>query len=278
VSDTEGFAAAVPEAPGPGALLRQAREARGMSLEEVAASLKMSPRQVEAFEAEDYSRLAGATFIRGFIRNYAKLLRIDAQQVLAALEAKTTLPTAELFAPAGSGVRMPSNVDRQGKGSLAATFLALALLGLAVALYFRLIDPGELLKFRPDAASAAKPAEQSQALQPLVQPLAQPVVAAVPVAQAETPNPPPAELLPRKPGVRQLVFSFGGDSWVEVKDAKGRSLFAQMNPKGTTQVVEGQPPLHLVVGNASTVRLQYDDQPVDLRPHTRVEVARLTLE
>ena len=51
-----------------------------------------------------------------------------------------------------------------------------------------------------------------------------------------------------------------------------------MNAKGTTQVIEGHPPFQLVVGNASNVRLQYDEQAVDLRPHTRVEVARLTLE
>jgi len=75
-----------------------------------------------------------------------------------------------------------------------------------------------------------------------------------------------------------LIFSFDGSSWVEVKDAAGRTIFSQMNAKGSTQVVEGQPPFQLVVGNASQVRLQFNDQPVDLRPHTRVEVARLTLE
>jgi cytoskeleton protein RodZ len=78
--------------------------------------------------------------------------------------------------------------------------------------------------------------------------------------------------------MHQLIFSFDGSSWVEVKDAAGRTLFSQMNAKGTTQVIEGHPPFQLVVGNASNVRLQYDEQAVDLRPHTRVEVARLTLE
>lgn len=81
-----------------------------------------------------------------------------------------------------------------------------------------------------------------------------------------------------KPGMEQLIFSFDGSSWVEVKDAAGHTVFSQMNAKGTTQVVEGRPPFQLVVGNASQVRLQYKDQPVDLRPHTRVEVARLTLD
>jgi len=75
-----------------------------------------------------------------------------------------------------------------------------------------------------------------------------------------------------------MIFSFDGNSWVEVKDVAGRTVFSQMNAKGTTQVVEGHPPFQLVVGNASHVRLHYNEQLVDLRPHTRVEVARLTLE
>lgn len=246
-----------------------------MSLAEAAASLKMSPRQIEAVEAEDYSRLSGATFIRGFIRNYAKLLKIDAAQVIAALEARTALPAAELSAPADSGVRMPSGADRQGKGTVAATLFALTLLGIAVALYFNVVDLGALLKPYSDVPAVLKPSsEQTQ----IVQPLAQPLAAVVPAPLAEAPAAVPAAPPASRPGARQLVFSFDADSWVEIRDATGRTIFSQMNPKGTTQVVEGRSPFQLVVGNASYVRLQYNDQPVDLGPHTRVEVARLTLE
>jgi cytoskeleton protein RodZ len=110
-------------------------------------------------------------------------------------------------------------------------------------------------------------------VQPLPQPAAESPAADATLAAAPISAPPAAV-----PGTRQLVFSFDGSSWVEVKEASGRIVFSQMNAKGTTQVVEGRPPFQLVVGNASHVRLQYNDQPVDLRPHTWVEVARLTLE
>lgn len=264
--------------PGPGATLRMAREARGTTIAEVAAALKMSPRQIEAIEGEDFSRLSGATFIRGFIRNYAKLLKIDAAPVLAALAEQTTLPQAELTAPADSGVRMPTSNARQGKGLVGATVLALAALGIALALYFDAMDFGALLE-RQSSPVAPKQADQPQA----VQPLPQPVAAAQPSAMADGPvvetKPADASVRPApKPGMHQLIFSFDGSSWVEVKDVTGQTVFSQMNTKGTTQVVEGRPPFQLVVGNASNVRLQYNDQPVDLRPHTRVEVARLTLE
>ena len=280
MTENEGvnLEATVQALPGPGALLRQAREARGMTVTEVAASLKMSPRQIEAVEIEDYSRLSGTTFIRGFIRNYAKLLKIDAAQVLSALEARTALPAAELCLPADSGVRMPSGADRQGKASLVATLFALALLGIAVALYFNVLDPGMLLKLHSDVPAEKKPPDRAPVKQPSVQPLVQPLATVVSPTDTEVVPAAPVTQTIRKPGASQLVFIFDADSWVEVSDAAGRTVFSQMNQKGTTQVVDGRPPLHLVIGNASYVRLQYNDQQVDLRPHTRVEVARLTLE
>lgn len=264
--------------PGPGAMLRMAREARGTTIAEVSAALKMSSRQIEAIEGEDFSRLSGATFIRGFIRNYARLLKIDAAPVLAALAEQTTLPQAELTAPVDAGVKMPTSSARQGKSLAGATMLALAALGLALALYYDVVDFGSILK-RREGAAVSRESNQPQVVQPLPQPLAAAQPAATADGQVADARPSDATAPPApKPGMHQLVFSFDGSSWVEVKDATGRTVFSQMNAKGTTQVVEGRPPFQLVVGNASHVRLQHNDQPVDLRPHTRVEVARLTLE
>lgn len=267
-------------APGPGATLRMAREARGMTVVEVAAALKLSPRQIEAIEAEDFSRLSGATFVRGFIRNYARLLKIEAAPVLAALPEQALQPLLALNAPENEGVKMPSRHARQGKGLLGATVLALGVLGVALALYFDLVDVGDLVG-RQDGLrtqSAIAMEGRRHVIQPPTLPVAQP--SALPV------DAPAMEMRSAEAGVqpqpdtdaRKLVFSFDDSSWVEVKDAAGRTIFSQMNAKGTTQVVEGRPPFQLVVGNASRVRLQYKEQPIDLRPHTRVEVARLTLD
>ena len=60
-----------------GTLLRSAREAAGLSLDAVAQQLKLAPRQVRALEESDFAKLPGRTFVRGFVRNYARLLRLD---------------------------------------------------------------------------------------------------------------------------------------------------------------------------------------------------------
>jgi cytoskeleton protein RodZ len=70
-----------------GARLKAAREARGLGLGEVADRLKLSLRQLEAIEADNFSALPGATFVRGFVRNYARFLELDPEPLLRDLEA-----------------------------------------------------------------------------------------------------------------------------------------------------------------------------------------------
>ena len=61
----------------PGELLAQAREKAGFSTADVARQLKLSVGQVEALEAGQFERLPGSVFVRGFIRNYARLVKLD---------------------------------------------------------------------------------------------------------------------------------------------------------------------------------------------------------
>jgi cytoskeleton protein RodZ len=66
--------------------------------------------------------------------------------------------------------------------------------------------------------------------------------------------------------MKRLVLEFRDESWVEIKEQEGRTIFAQLNLGGTER------------GNAPAVQLTYDNSPVDLKPFTRIAVARLTLE
>ena len=77
------------------------------------------------------------------------------------------------------------------------------------------------------------------------------------------------------PGAAEIKLDFDDESWVEIKDGTGAVIFARLNPAGVQQVVSGEPPLDVVIGNAHSVRLTYRNKPVDLAPHTRVDVARV---
>lgn len=76
---------AAPQKFSVGAVLREAREQQGLSVADVANRIKFAPRQIEAMEADDYAQLPEATFVRGFVRSYARLLEVDAAPLLAAL-------------------------------------------------------------------------------------------------------------------------------------------------------------------------------------------------
>jgi cytoskeleton protein RodZ len=105
-----------------------------------------------------------------------------------------------------------------------------------------------------------------------------PAPVAVPVAPAvaEVPVPPVPSVADA--GGQRLQFVFDGDAWVEVKDKSGKVVFYRLNPKGSQQSIRGNPPFSLVIGNAAHVRLTYNDKPVDLAPHIKTDVARLTIE
>ena len=78
-----------------GSMLREARERLGLSVGDVANQIKFAPRQIEALEADDFSAKPEATFLRGFVRSYGKLLHLDEDVLFAALpETKVTTLSA----------------------------------------------------------------------------------------------------------------------------------------------------------------------------------------
>jgi cytoskeleton protein RodZ len=68
-----------------GKILREAREVMGLSVHDIANRIKFAPRQVEALEANDFANLPQATFLRGFVRSYARVLQLDEVALIAAL-------------------------------------------------------------------------------------------------------------------------------------------------------------------------------------------------
>src|SRR5437868_7578254 len=66
-----------------GEKLRQAREAKGIKIGEVAEQTRISPLYIESIENDDYRSLPGGIFNRGFVKSYAKYVGVDEQEALA---------------------------------------------------------------------------------------------------------------------------------------------------------------------------------------------------
>ncbi len=72
-----------PEVSRPGSILRAEREALGVTVREVSETLNLSMSAIEAIEADDYERLPGPVFARGYVRAYARLLELEPDPLLA---------------------------------------------------------------------------------------------------------------------------------------------------------------------------------------------------
>ena len=148
-------AAAAPSPRAAGAMLMHAREAAALSVDQVAAQLKLAPRQVRALESGDFAALPGRTFVRGFVRNYARFLDIDAESVLAALPGADDDPGLSHPHLANTHRVMGEiPAEHARRRSVAGLAIALALIAIiAVAVLYEMLRPPW-----PAAPGADKPA------------------------------------------------------------------------------------------------------------------------
>jgi len=251
-----------------GSILRDARESMGISVEEVAGRLKFAPRQIAALEEGNFDLLPEMAFVRGFVRSYARLLQLDEAPLLDALP---SMSAQSVFAEKKSAGEPFPNVYAMRKPNiiwLAAALVVALIIGILVWRYDggpvepKLAAP-EVVNVPVVMPESAVPAAAPQAGIPVAVP------AVAPKAVESTAHKRPA---------RMLRLNFDDDSWVEVKGSDGKMLLSLMGVRGSEQSVNGTPPFALVIGNAKGVRLYYKGNPVDLAPHTKVDVARLTLE
>jgi cytoskeleton protein RodZ len=77
--------------------------------------------------------------------------------------------------------------------------------------------------------------------------------------------------------MHNLSISTSADTWIEIADAAGNQLELDLVRAGSSREYNGQAPFDVKIGRASAVVLNMDGTAVDLEPHTRGNVARITL-
>ena len=287
VSDTnagEGDGARPEPSLDVGGRLRSAREERHLSIEDAAFALKLSPRQVVEIEANEWTGLP-TSVVRGFVRNYARVVHLDPQTLLADLEAPPpTSPRLDL--PRRSTAVMPEPGQAK-KRDYAAVLVGLVLVAVAVVAYY--VVPADFWMKAPQPEPVVK---ETPSPQPLFPPGTTPgsplqgatvpaeaAPAALSAAQATAVAPDSLPVAPTNaPSGAGLRMVFAQPSWVEIRDKSGQIIFSQLNPAGSERLVDGTPPFALVVGNAQHVKVQYNGREIELQPRSKDDVARVTVE
>lgn len=283
---------------GVGRILQDARERQGLSRQDAADGLNLNLGIIEAIEADRYDLLPPRTFVKGYLRSYARLVNAPEASVLAAFEKQQPEPAAERMRVATTGA---------GTVAVAASLKWVALLIVAALLAYVGYEIYTTKSSEPAFAGAADDAvvqrnESEPMLEALPVPSGQEEERLPPediddsgseLVEEEPPRDPdpaeavvapvtetPAEAAPAEPqeaGVSVLAIDVADESWIEITDAHGVSLHAGLVRGPRTLNIRGTPPFRLVIGNADRVKLQYDGEPVALQAHSRRNVARFTV-
>jgi cytoskeleton protein RodZ len=251
-----------------GAWLRAQREARGVGLREIADSSKISLRYLEALETDRFEVLPAPVFTRGFLREYARVVGLDPDEVvnLYLVVARDREPEAAV-APGG-----PETAAARPRGSGPSALGYGLLVLLAVAIFLGLAALFSWWSGRRGASPADDPAAAEIAAPRSAPAGAAPAPPAADVAEEVAPAPAPpaaADSAVAAPPPLRVVLEFGQDCWVEfVVDGKRRT--SELRASGELLRLEAADHVLITLGNIEGVRVEVDGHPMPLPAGARV--------
>lgn len=271
----------------PGQKLKEAREAAKLSVEDVARELRMTATKVRDLEADDYDKLHSDTFVRGYLRTYAKLLGLDSA---ALLDAYLATRRAQGWDESSEESPIQASIPQPTKPLWRFAILIVILLAGLWALSVWFLDNRQ--EPLPDAALSAPLTDTGMpppaTEQPQVAPDEEPIEAPSQMDASAT-EPGREELEPNEPSEQapspevealastgvdsqrpaytdpevldQLVMEFSEECWVEVVDARGDVLQTNLLQAGRVLSLSGEAPFSVKLGNAEAVTLSLNGEP-----------------
>jgi cytoskeleton protein RodZ len=237
-----------------GASFKKARESKGISLDQIAKTTRISSRFLAAIENEEFHLLPGGIFNRGFVRSFAESVGLDANQAVADYERLVSArEPSELLASAA---------QRSPKSERYLYPIALGVLAIAIAIFYifsREPRRTEVPNSPPQATPAVKP-EPSQPPAPTPPQETSPATspATSEVQPAPTPAPAPANAVTQ---ALRLDIEAHEKTWIKV-ESDGTSVSAEILEPGMTRKFTAENSLNISIGNAAGLSLKVNDMPL----------------
>ena len=252
-------------AEGCGSVLRQAREHAGLSLQEVGSQLKMPVRVVQALEEENWEVLGAPVFVRGQLRSYAKMLKVDIDPYLERADLQGVRP-AELVSRSHTP-RYQRLLESVARRAVYVVITAAIAVPVWVATQSHLkgsSQPTASLDVVPTSATSAGQSAGADRPSPSVA-----GAQAAPYVASLTP-------LPRN-GTNGLSLRMTGDSWVQIDAPGGANIEYGLLKAGEERSFRSGEVGRVVLGNAAAVEVQQAGSTVDLTPYKRANIARFAV-
>ncbi len=274
-----------------GERMQREREMRGITLEEIAESTKIGTRSLRALEGENFDKLPGGIFNKGFVRAYAKYLGIDEEQAVTDFMAAYGDHQQQPPLPAPPEPKLEEESPPASLNLLAVggAVVVLALFFAIWGFHERISGAAGRISHRLRHGSAAQPAPTSVAAAPSPAPANPPLsrdVSAPPAAAATTPatrpavpaaaaettaypkstlakaaTPPPAKTAPEMAAAGKefvLLVRARQDAWVKIK--ADDELLMEGTLKGE-KTIHAKQKVVFTTGNAGAIELSFNGEP-----------------
>jgi cytoskeleton protein RodZ len=284
--------------PSFGEKLKQEREKRKITLEQISSSTKIGTRMLQALEEDKFNQLPGGIFNKGFVRAYARVVGLDEDQTVADyLEASGDAPPVSTeIAPREDGARENAEHVRRLEASnddsarplpwgLFAALLLVVALALSLWSYRQRERASQSAQPTPTTAATQLPAtpfsgevpggapdkEPSNNIGPGSPNSASPTTASPTARSTSTPNPSQSHRLTPQdsaastiatPGEFTLLIHAREESWISIT-ADGRTVSSELLPAGGERTVRGRKEITVKAGNAGGVDFRFNGKKLD---------------
>ncbi|CDU01564.1 conserved hypothetical protein [Vibrio coralliirubri] len=298
-----------------GTLLKNKRESLGLTQKQISDRLKLRVTLIQQIEENQFESDQVATFMRGYIRSYAKYVNLDEKVVLSALHHAGDAQHQEQEMLSFS---RKTKTEKHNSRIMILTWSIFAVIaGISSLWWWQNQQQDTLSQSLANTESSEElaveeslapeftsleviEAEQNEAGASVVEgteglaaisDAEDSLDAVTPAdetpAQQATETEPTAEVAANAEAVEantapeavanELVMQFSADCWIQVKDATGKTLSTGIKKAGQSLNLSGTAPYKVILGAPEGVSMTFASEPVDLSGYTSGKVARITL-
>ncbi len=281
-----------------GEVLRKKRENIGLSIDHIANQLNLDPKLIELLEKNDYEKFNIETYIKGYLRAYAKVLDLDGDMIINLYKENNPEKTPEILPDVKQKIQRNS-ADRSVK---LFSYIIGITIALSILVWYQknfLVQPSEenlkianikihentningvdvtykiinhtnswqwpINKAEKNYESNSNELELvgSEKTQDKIKNIAD-------TNEVSTYN------------IQQsndtVVLNLTGDSWIEIHDREGSRLFYDLAQDGKNYIINGNSPFNILLGAANDVSIEFNGSSVDIEPYIKFGIARFTL-
>ena len=289
-----------------GEILHNKRKEIGLSLDEITEKLNLDSNLIELLENNDFEKFKVETYLKGYLRAYAKLLGIDGDRIIKLYKESNPEKEPEILPDV-----KPKNQKNSGDRSVK---LFSYILGLTIALSM-LIWYQKNIMIKPDVNESyignielnknneingvdtsykiiihsdywqwpidniseryreSVSNDQSKSLknEKIQDELKEDVI------QEQVLETEESSVYETQQSADTVVLNLRGDSWIEIYDREGNRLFLDLARSGKNYIINGDSPFDILLGAANEVSVEFNGSIVNIEPYTRYGIARFTL-